>query len=394
MILHVLTGTCHNDSRVVRAADAATELDDEVLVLARHVSGLPRSETTRRGVRIDRIPLCTNVLASWKPLQLAKYGELVTRMAHRGVRCRPQVVHAHDLSALPIAARIARATGAAIVYDSHELWSDIVLRSPWPQAVVRAALSMERRYARRAAAVITVSDGIADEMTRRLGIPRPLVIRNIPDTPSWDGSDSPLRNAAGLAPEVQIVLYQGHLSPGRGLDTLLDAFAILRSSTAHLVVLGSGPSASALAERVRSEPALARRVILLPAVPARELANWTRGATLGVHPIEGDVVNHLLCLPNKLFEYIHAGLPVVVSDMPEMARLVDRFEIGRTFARGNAWDLAAKLDAMLSDCDGLAAYGEAVVRSRSVLTWDSERQHLLDLYSRLKPAIPGSDVRD
>lgn len=386
MILHLLTNDFRNDARVLRAAQCALDVGQTAVVLARHTDGLAEHETIG-GVTVRRFRLVTRVLPKYRPVQLAKYLELAIRMVWAGIRIRPAIVHANDLSTLPIGYVITRLTGARLLYDSHELWSSILGKGGNGSPVLRPALRLERSLARKADAVITVSSGIAKTMSEELGIEVPRVIRNIPEPPAGFNVDarapSPLRQSLAIDEDVPVVLYQGGMFRGRGLATLLAAMQEVRHPKAILVLLGNGPLVPELKNQVHGTPALRDRVRFLPAVPTAELLEWTRGATIGVHPIEGDSRNHQLCLPNKLFEYIHAGLPVLVSDMPEMKRLVEEMGLGKVFVAGNAIDLAGKLDSLLCDEAAISFHRTRVAAAQQVLTWKSERLALCEIYRGL-----------
>ena len=390
LILNVLANEFRNDARVLRAARLGVETGADVLVLAWEGPGLPHQETIA-GVRVHRVRLRSKPLPRHATVQLVKFGELFARMLAVGIRAKPDLVHANDLTALPLGAAIARVRGVPLLYDSHELWSSVDAASKMPGWLARSRAVLERRLAHRADAVLTVSEGIAQEMAGRLGIPRPTVLRNTPaledDLPRGAQPDphSPLRQALGVGPETPVLLYQGALLPRRGLEVLIDAFGRLKRGDAVLALLGSGPLAARLTARLEQMDA-GGRARLLPAVPQAALAAWTRGATVGIHPIEATSLNHRLCLPNKLFEYIHAGLPVAVSDLPEMARVVKAYGIGEVFPPGDAVALAASLDRMLASPQAIAGYRRGSERARAELNWDHEKHTLAALYRHLLAA--------
>jgi len=126
---------------------------------------LPARETVA-GVDVHRFRLRSRPLPRAKPIQLLKYGEAWSRMVRAGSAWRPDIVHAHDLTGLPIGASVARRSGARWIYDAHELWCDPSYAMIWARWLFVAGLALERRLARRADAVITVSDGLADAMNR------------------------------------------------------------------------------------------------------------------------------------------------------------------------------------------------------------------------------------
>jgi glycosyltransferase involved in cell wall biosynthesis len=104
--------------------------------------------------------------------------------------------------------------------------------------------------------------------------------------------------------------------------------------------------------------------------------HWTASADLGAHPILNTSANHYYCLPNKIFEYIQAEIPVAVSNFPEMQKIVDTYQIGVTFNPEDPKDIAAKIQA----CLGSPTYRENLRQAKAILNWENEAKALLTLY--------------
>ncbi|MES2210117.1 MAG: glycosyltransferase [Chloroflexota bacterium] len=226
---------------------------------------------------------------------------------------------AHDLRALPaaIAAR-ALAGGGRIVYDAHEIFAEAGANASRPGWARRRIEELERELARQAAALVTVNAALAARLGPALGLGRVVVARNCPprwtpSSPDPDAPESPLRAAAGVPVGAPILLYHGGLAPGRGIEVLAAALSQPGLETAHLVFMGAGPSRPLVAE---ISAASGGRVHLLPPVPPDSLLTWVSGADVVVAPIQPTTLNHRLSSPNKVFEGIAAGVPVVGSDLP------------------------------------------------------------------------------
>lgn len=308
----------------------------------------------------------------------ARLGFEALRLSRRASSVRPDVVHAHDAAMLLPGLLAARRSGAKLVYDSHELATGVPYRSGvWP-AVVAAS---ERLGAPRADATITVSTGIAARLDERYSLRRPAtVIRNVPDLPPPGATPAPsLRRTLGVG-DAPLVLHQGAVAPGRGCEVLVDAAGLLDG--VHLLFLGAeGP----FAERLRalaSSAGLAERTHFLDPVPPETLLSHTAQADVGVSLLEDSCENHRLALPNKLFEYLAAGLPVVVADLPEASRLVDERGVGWCADPADAGSVAAALRTALDrqDDDGLR---HRLARAASELSWEREKQRLLAVYEEL-----------
>jgi glycosyltransferase involved in cell wall biosynthesis len=291
------------------------------------------------------------------------------------VRLRPDVVHAHDAAMLAPGFVGARLTRARLLYDSHELATGVPYRTPlW----ARLVWALERMLIRRCDAVITVSDGIADRLRRLYGLrERPTVVRNLPDLPN--SGPGGLRRRLGLSDEP-LVLHQGAPAPHRGCEELV--LAMEHVPDAHLVFLGESGFpvfTDRLARRAR-ERSVAGRIHFTANLPLEALLSHTREADVGVSLLEGNCENHRLALPNKVFEYVAAGVPVVVSDLPELSRLVHEHGLGWTADPGDPSSIAAALREALTHGHQRT---EALQQAAGTLNWEREKGRLIDVYSRL-----------
>ena len=236
--------------------------------------------------------------------------------------------HASDLYVLAATASRARESSAPYTYDARELYTHVAATVGRPH--VRAAWHLvESRFIRGAARTWTVSDSIADRLRGSYGIARPTVQMN---APAYSGPPAPgdyLRTESGLSPETAIVLHLGQLRRDRGAEMLIRAMASWPDDAprAALVFLGYGPEERTFRELTTTLGAEGR-VRFLPPVPPARVLGVAAGADCGVTLLEPTCLNHRFALPNKLFDYLAAGLPVVASDLPECAALIERFECG------------------------------------------------------------------
>ena len=307
----------------------------------------------------------------WRILALASIG--------RGAWAeRPDVVHANDIATLIPGWFAARLSRAKLVYDTHEYAVGV----PYRKAVwAWLAATIERLLIGRCDAVITVSDGIAERLQQRYGLDRlPTVVRNVPDLrPPGEAPD--LREQMGIG-DAPLVLHQGAVAEGRGGGNLVRAVA--RLDSAHLLFLGAdGAFAEGLRELGGGE-GLDGRLHFHPPVRLAELLSYTAQADVGVSLLEDTCENHRLALPNKLFEYLAADLPVVVSDLPEMRRLVTERGVGWVTDSGDPADIARVLSEAIGRRED-AALHERVREAAAELNWPHERARLTGLYERLEP---------
>jgi glycosyltransferase involved in cell wall biosynthesis len=285
---------------------------------------------------------------------------------------------------LPVALDLGSRTGAPVVYDARDIYLEArnLARMPRPARALFAWL--ERRWARRASRVVTVNDAYADELAGRLGVERPLVVMNCPSR-----DEAPRIRARrfhqrlGLPDSARVVLYHGGLTEERGIEELVAALPSLHPA-AHLVLMGYGPLRDTLVERA-GEPATGGRLHVLPAVPPAELLDWVAAADVAAMPIQPTTLNHRLTTPNKLFEAMAAGVPIVAADLPGMAAIVTATGCGVVCDPTNVADLARAINALL-DLDAATLEGyrrRALAAVADRYHWEHQAETLLAAYTRL-----------
>ena len=363
------------DTRVQREARALVDAGHRVTVVQLGAA----SPSTRSGGYGFALVAVTPAAALKEHIPLKAYrllyGLSVIRAA---LRTRPDVVHAHDVAMLAPAYAISRLTRARLVYDTHELAVGVPYRSRgWP-ILVR---TVERLLVRRCDAIVTVSAGIARRLADIYGLDRlPIVLKNVPEEANEEAKAIDIRIELGIG-DAPLILHQGAAAPNRGCEALIEA--IRHVSGAHLLFLGGG-GASYLAQlrALASRQGVSASVHFLPSVAPGDLLAHTRQADVGASLLEDNCENHRLALPNKVFEYVAAGIPVVSTDLPELRALIDRHGIGWTAPSGDIEALAA----VLSEAVAHRSAPELQMRLRRAaveFSWPRERQHLIELYSRL-----------
>jgi len=315
------------------------------------------------------------------------------RWAAAAARIAPpaDVYHGHDLSGLPAAAAAARRHGGLVVYDSHELFLESGANADQPGWAKGVLARLERRLARSAVALVTVNATLGELLSRRLGIDRVVVVHNAP--PRWAPPAEAvplLHDAAAIPPGARIVLYHGAFTADRGLLQLVEAMADRRLEGAHLVLLGNGPLEAAIRARAL-ELDVVGRVHLLPPVPPQELPEWVASADVAAMPNLPRTANERLSTPNKLFESLAVGLPVVSSDFPERRRIIADDPDGPLGALCDPTSPSSIAAAIASILD-LPPDAHADLRARCLgaaharWNWETESARLVALYGELAAA--------
>jgi glycosyltransferase involved in cell wall biosynthesis len=285
-----------------------------------------------------------------------------------------RLVHANDLNVLPAAFLLARYWHAAVVYDSHELWTEC--NPSWSPLRRRLLALLERVLIRRAEAVVTVNRAIARELATRYGIAQPLVVMNCPPMPKLLS-----RPAVYNTPPKLRALYLGMLNEGRGLIELVDAAALVPEL--ELTICGPGPMTQSIAEQIERH-GLADRVHLLPPVPVTDVIDTLAHYHVGVIPYPRGTLNVELSSPIKLFEYMAAGLAVVASDLPVIREVVTEAGCGMLVEPGDVASLAAGLRRLAQDQEALTAFRRnSLQAARERYNAAAEEQKLLSTYQVL-----------
>lgn len=270
------------------------------------------------------------------------------RLAMAAIACPSEVVIANDLPQLGAGVAAAQCNGSALIYDAHELYpQQIALRA---QSAELEAI--ERQLIHHADAVVTVNDSIADLMAMTYGCRRPHVVLNCPSGRHYQGlptDDGRLRKAAGVPANTRILLYQGGMVAHRSLVELVDGMTHVRTADVALVLMGPrGTLGDALEARAAAHGLLGHRVFFVPEMPASELLAWTVGADAGIIPYPHCDMNTLMCTPNKLFEFLAAGLPILASHGVELRRFVGDQGVGMNAVMQTAADVGRAIDTFFA----------------------------------------------
>jgi glycosyltransferase involved in cell wall biosynthesis len=302
---------------------------------------------------------------------------------------KPDAVHAHDMHLIGVAVRAAgRATldgrRVAVVYDAHEYVAGMAKYPPRTPRFIAAWANHEREYIRAVDRVVTVSPGLADVLRDRYALtPDPAVVLNTPRIEEKSNHEASVRTRAGVMEEDPLLVYSGGLTPARGVDLVIEALTHLPG--VHLAVVcvpdNGVPFVGILREKA-ARVGVAQRVHFLNPVSPSEVVGFLRSADVGVHPLIGGVANHDIALPNKLFEYVHAGIPLVVSDLPSIGKFVRTWGVGMPFQPGDAKDLARQVETILAAPEPFRAATQSSELLHEI-SWSRQADVLLSVYEDL-----------
>lgn len=298
---------------------------------------------------------------------------------------KPDVIHAHDYTALPIAGAIVETLNkigcsTKLIYDAHEYVPGV---SHLTKPLVNIYTEQEIAYAAKAAAVLSVSEGMSDLLIPHLKISkRPELVPNDPLVLGQQPAKRNLRVDCGIGADVPVLIYSGAVAPQRGIQTALEALPDLHG--VHLVLVAN-PANQTVKDLQSKYAHLADRFHIQPYVPNSELVSYLSGATVGLIPILHKQ-NHEISLITKFGEYMQARLPILVSDVRTMAAEVRRLGNGEVFIAEDVADFvrAAKL-ILENPIKYSGVYTDAILRERS---WELAGENLLRIYNEIAGVKP------
>jgi len=239
---------------------------------------------------------------------------------------------------------------------------------------------VEKKIMPSVSTVFTVNESLARIISEQHRIPRPTILFNCPARQEVMRSDR-LRKLLSIPPGRKVILYQGGLQRGRGIFISLKV--IKRIHNIALVFLGNGDLRNEIAREINDEQ-LSGRAYLLNAFPVNELLQYTASADIGLCLIENFGASYYHSLPNKLFEYVAAGVPVVACNFPEIKHFVESNKVGLVVDPNNEEEIAAAIQCLLTDSDLYNSLVSNCKEAAKHCTWENEGAKLVAAMENLK----------
>jgi glycosyltransferase involved in cell wall biosynthesis len=301
----------------------------------------------------------------------------------------PDVIHAHDMHLVGVAAHArarARRAGRDVpwIYDAHEYVRGLSQYGGRTARVIAGWADLESEFIRDAARVVTVSPAIAEALQSDYALAsRPAVVLNIPtQDPPGPERVVPLREVCGLGPQVPLITYSGGMTSARGVDTAIEALCVLAG--VHLALVCVPHNDTLFVRKLRQQAVglgVDERVHFVNPVSPGRVVEFLRGTDVGLIPVLS-FPSHEMSLPNKLFEYVHACVPVVSSDLQSLGAFLREHRVGVPFPPGDPQGLAEAVRAVLADPE---PFRRATMDQRLVArySWSHEAEVLRSVYSDL-----------
>lgn len=362
-----VTNDLVTDQRVDRVASTLCRQGARVTVVGRI---LPNSLPLNRPYRTHRMRLLFNKKVFF-------YAEYNLRLFFYLLFTKADILVANDLDTLPANYLVSILRKKALVYDSHEYFTGM------PEILDRKLVhtvwkSMERFLFPKLRHIYTVNQSIAnlyaEEYNKKIHVVRNVPIKIVKE--NW-----PNRKELGLPVNKKILLLQGAgINIHRGAEEAVQAMQFLDNHL--LLIIGGGDVMDTLKKMVQ-ELKLEDKVLFLDKMPYESMISYTRLADVGLSLDKDTNINYRFSLPNKLFDYIHAGIPVLCSDLIEVAGIVKTWDIGRIIINHDPQYLAEIIFEMTSDEDLCRHWKKNAILAAETLCWEKEEHHLMRIYNNL-----------
>ena len=357
-IIISVTNDLVTDQRVGKTCELLSETGYDVLLVGRK---LKKSFSIQRNYRTKRFRLLFNK-------GILFYTEYNIRLFLFLLFTKKDMLFSNDLDTLLPNYIIGKLQNKKLVFDSHELFSEIP-ELVNKQQVKKVWLFLEKTIIPKLQNVITVSDSIKNHYHNLYGISA-IVIRNIPKIEHINQKNFEI-DAEGK----KVILYQGSVNIGRGIELMIDTMALLDEYL--FIVIGDGDIIAQLKEKV-SNLSLHNKVKFIGKKTPNELKKLTPNATIGMSLEEDLGLNYRYALPNKIFDYLHANVPVIVADLPEMRSLIKKHPIGEILTERTPKTLAKTIINMTN-----ISYEKELKTAKKELNWSKEKEKLISIFSKL-----------
>jgi glycosyltransferase involved in cell wall biosynthesis len=360
-----VTNDLSTDQRVDKVARSLLSMGYQVLLVGRRKSDskalLPRQYETHRFLLLfEKGPFF--------------YSEYNLRLFFYLLGKKAAVFVANDLDTLLSVYSAARLTRTPVVYDSHEYFTEVpeIQDRPW---VKKTWTRIEQSIFPRLKYIFTVNQSIADIYQQKYG-KKVNVLRNVPENRKLPAPLS--RCELGLPEDDNVVILQGAgINMDRGAEEAVSAMKHIEKCL--LLIIGGGDMIPALKKQVEEE-GLQHKVQFIPRQPWERLMQYTRVADLGLTLDKDTNLNYRYSLPNKLFDYIQAGIPILVSPLPEIKKIIEKYDIGLMIENHRPEHIAERIIFMLSDKNQQHKWRENLKLASSELCWEKEEKIVLDVY--------------
>lgn len=362
-IIISVTNDLVSDNRVHKVCISLKSMGFSVLLIGRK---LKKSLPVSRNYRTKRIRLLFNK-------GFLFYAEYNIRLFFILLFSKSDVLLSNDLDTLLANYLAAKIKQKEIVYDSHEYFTQV------PEIINRKFvqkfwLTIEKKIVPNLIHCYTVCELLANEYNKKYNT-NFKIVRNVPYRFSQEQVEKPLKTS-----NQKIIIYQGALNIGRGIELVIRTLPYLNNVVFYIV--GDGDIYEQLKKLVNVQK-VTDKVVFTGKIPLEKLASYTKCADLGISLEENLGLNYYYSLPNKIFDYINSGVPVLCSNFPEMKKIVEQYKIGICSNERNPQKLSQIINNMLNNQSEINNWKSNLKIAANELCWENEEKELISIYKEI-----------
>lgn len=368
-VVNIVLNNFTNDSRVLKQATALGKMGFDTTVAALRTGDVQNYEK-HEGFIVERHDLGFQNMPKNKIISVLVYVKLIYTFLKKYKSY--DIWHCNDLEPLVMAWFAKKLNRKlTIIYDAHEYQRERNGRS----GIIKFMTAiLEPIVIKSANEVITVSEGIVKEYERLYQLQHVHLIFNAPNKRDLVGRQNIFRQKFSIPEDHKIFLYQGAFTIGRGLDILIQCFSQIENEKTSLVFLGSGMHQEKVDEAAKKY----RNIFSHPSVPYSEIINYSSSADYGLNSVENVCLSYYYCMPNKLFEYVQARIPIITTPLMDCAEFVEKHQLGFVIPTFEIEDFkttilkAAKTDP--------STFQENLNKAAAQFNWENEEKKLQAIY--------------
>ena len=371
--LHLYHSNLTFETRILKITKFLKESSKfkEILILGKRTDGLQKKENIDRVRTLIRIQ--NLISGSFFISKVFGFIEWNIRVFIFLFNKKINLVNAHSLTVLPLAFFISFINNAKLVYEPHEVETETANT----KKILKKPLKiLEKFLIKKANLIYTVGEDISDFYNQSYGIDDVGFVLNIPEFQNSILKSNILKNKFSIEESSYLFLYQGLLNVDRGIRILLEVFKNLDASM-NLVLMGYGP----MEKKIKEEASKSKNIFFHPAVSQTELYSYTSSADIGVCFLTNNCLSYRLSLPNKLFEYFHSNIPVIVNESQiSSKKMIKKYNCGFVFKNDVN---ALKKEILKISHEHIKEKKDNIHKVKAAYNWDEELKKLQKIYSNL-----------
>ena len=380
--LHIYPSDMKNESRILKVTAAISELKffDKIIIVGKEFGTMKEYETIDESRLIWRVPLRKYSFLHWKIRKILRYINWLWRIYFKFRSKNISMINCHSLYDLPIGVLLKKKTGCKLVYDTHELETE---RNGLDGKMKKIFKIIERNSIKYLDCIFVVSDSIEEWYRKNYKFNEVITIKNIPIKNRVLNKSNKIREMFSIPMDHILYLYQGALFKGRSIELMLSVFSKINKELwnelkAHIVFMGYGN----LVDRIKESEIMYNNIHFIEAVPPNDILTYSSGADVGISLIENTCLSYYYSLPNKLFEYYLSGIPIIVSNFPDMSSFIKDCNCGWITDVGeeNVYSLIKEIskDTILDKVKNIKNSFK-----RNNFNWEMEKIKMKKVYAKL-----------